>query len=286
MSPPLVCFLFDNGSLRAEATLELRKVAAALATRLGAPVVPVSLLHSSGVDPSLLGGEAAALLEPALRARLAAGRNKAVLLPFFFGPSAALTRYLPERLEALKRSFPSACFSLAAPLVDLSQPDDTRVTEALAKQVRRAMERDHLDMRTQVVLVDHGSPQPEVTAVRDYLARMLAKALEGEVAGVYPASMERREGAAYAFNDPLLADRLRLPPCNRGKVLVCLQFLAPGRHAGRGGDIEQIGLAAQAENPALELRYTQPLGEDDRLLSVLAERYAQAVQALNEVDGK
>ncbi|HRE81126.1 MAG TPA: CbiX/SirB N-terminal domain-containing protein, partial [Opitutaceae bacterium] len=177
------------------------------------------------------------------------------------------------------------CFSVAAPLVDLSQPHDTRVAEALARQVRMALKRDHLAPETHVILVDHGSPQPEVTAVRDHLARMLAKALEGEVAGVYPASMERREGAAYAFNDPMLADRLRLPPCNRGKVLVCLQFLAPGRHAGKGGDIEQIGVTAQAENPGLELFYTLPLGDDDRLLTVLAERYAQAVRALNEVDG-
>ncbi|HRE81125.1 MAG TPA: cobalamin biosynthesis protein CbiX, partial [Opitutaceae bacterium] len=98
MSPLPICFLFDNGSLRSEATLELRKIAAALSSRLERPVLPVSLLHSSGVDPSLLGGQAAELLEPALRVHVAEGRNKAVLLPFFFGPSAALTRYLPERL--------------------------------------------------------------------------------------------------------------------------------------------------------------------------------------------
>ncbi|HEY0943642.1 MAG TPA: cobalamin biosynthesis protein CbiX, partial [Opitutaceae bacterium] len=94
-----LCFLFDNGSLRAASTLSLRGVAAALSTRIDAPVRAVSLLHSSAIDPAELDGEPAELLEPALDAYFASGGRSAVLLPLFFGPSAALTDYVPARVE-------------------------------------------------------------------------------------------------------------------------------------------------------------------------------------------
>ena len=87
--------MFDNGSLRPEATLGLRAVASALAERIGTTVHPVSLLHSSGIDPAALAGRPAELLEPALDRFLAEGGREGVLVPLFFGPSAALTDYVP-----------------------------------------------------------------------------------------------------------------------------------------------------------------------------------------------
>ena len=107
MKSPILptCFLFDNGSLRAASTLNLRVVAKALEAEIGAPVKAVSLLHSSGVDAAELGGVRAELLEPALQEWLAAGAEReAVVLPFFFGPSGALTEYLPERLAAVRQT--------------------------------------------------------------------------------------------------------------------------------------------------------------------------------------
>lgn len=269
------CYLCDNGSLRPESTLSLRRVSAALAARTGRRVVPVSLLHSDKVPADQLGGEPAVLLEAALRAQFAAEPAGAVtLLPLFFGPSAALTEYIPDRLRVLRAAHPQSCVRLAPWLVDVTSPD-RRVAGMLAGQVRGVV-RAAGWTRPAVLLVDHGSPQRGVTAVRDHLAEQLRAELGDGVAAVGAASMERRAGAAYDFNGPLLAAALRTAPFDRGEVVVALQFLAPGRHAGAGGDIAEICRAAEAERPGLRTRMTEPLAAEAGLVDVLADRLAAA----------
>lgn len=271
------CFLFDNGSLRAEPTLSLRKVAQAFARELGKPVQAVSLLHSSGVPVEALGGEPARLLEPALVDYFKSHpTGDVVLVPLFFGPSAALTEYVPERVKAIQVKFPQAVIRLAPPLMNVADHDDCRVAVMLADQVR-AVARTRDWNRPKVVLVDHGSPQRAVTAVRDHLARQLRAALREEAEGVVAASMERREGDAYAFNEPLLATALRTPPFNEGEVIVALQFLSPGRHAGPEGDVAKICASARNEYTRLSTATTEPIATDPRLASLLAERMLQAV---------
>ncbi|TAG25735.1 MAG: cobalamin biosynthesis protein CbiX, partial [Verrucomicrobia bacterium] len=54
MTDDFACFLFDNGSFRADSTRSLRGVAARLAERLGHPVRAVSLLHSTRVPAAEL----------------------------------------------------------------------------------------------------------------------------------------------------------------------------------------------------------------------------------------
>ena len=61
--------LVDNGSHRAQATLSLRRIAAALSEKVGHKVNPVSLLHSTKVDPSELNGEPAQIFEPFIKAQ-------------------------------------------------------------------------------------------------------------------------------------------------------------------------------------------------------------------------
>jgi sirohydrochlorin ferrochelatase len=280
-SPDLpTCFLFDNGSLRAASTLNLRKVASALEQQIGARVEAVSLLHSSGVDAAELGGKRAQLLEPALHNWFAAEPTSAVVaLPFFFGPSAALTAYLPERIEALKNKFPGATVERAGWLVDPGQPDE-RIASALADAVRATIRAQSLS-RPKVVVVDHGSPQRDVAAVRDFLAGQVARSLGAEVEAVGAASMESRAGAEYAFNEPLLADRLRTTPFDAGDVVIALQFLSPGRHAGAGGDVAEICAAARSERRELRIWMTETIGTDPRVIDVLAERYRQAVAKLS-----
>lgn len=279
VSGPPLCLLFDNGSLRPASTLALRALARILAARLPARVEAVSLLHSSGVPAAELGGEPARLLEPALAeffAREPEGR--AVLLPLFFGPSAALTDYVPARMEALRARFPAACMVLADCLVHPERDDAPELAVMLADRVRAVIAERSLS-RPRVVLVDHGTPQPAVTAVRDFLAAGLAAALGGEVAGVAAASMERRPGPDYAFNDPLLEDCLRTPPHDGGDVVVALQFLSPGRHAGPDGDVATICRAAEAKRPGLRTFMTGTLSGDARLADILARRFDAAVSA-------
>jgi sirohydrochlorin ferrochelatase len=270
----MICLLFDNGSLRPAATFSLRRTAAALARRLPVPVHAVSLLHSSAIDAADLDGEPARLLEPALGEALAAGELTLLLLPLFFGPSAALTEYVPRRIEAMAARHGPADIRLARPLVDPAAGGDTRIAQALAERVRWTLQ-DHELRRPRVVLVDHGSPQPAVAVVRNHLAAQLASIVGGETEAVAPASMERRPGEAYAFNDPLLEDRLTTAPFNEGDVVVALQFLAPGRHAGPGGDIAQICARAHERCVGLRTYLTEPLEDDPRIVDVLVDRYRE-----------
>ncbi len=277
VSDPPICFLFDNGSLRAASTRSLRALAEALAVRIEARVEAVSLLHSSGVPEFELEGRKARLLEPALDAHWQEGGGEVILLPLFFGPSAALTEYVPARLAALRRKWPEGLARLARPLVDIDAVEDRRLARALADGIRATMGRAGL-VRPAVLLVDHGTPQPAVTQVREYLGGQLRQELAGEASSVGTASMERREGAEYAFNEPLLARALRTAPFNAGDVVVALQFLSPGRHAGPGGDVAEICAAAEAEQAELRTHMTEPLGAHPSLVEVLAERYRETIR--------
>ena len=274
-APAPLCVLFDNGSLRPEATLNLRTVALRLQAAIGAGVQPVSLLHSSAIAPSQLGGEPAQLLEPALGLLLKAGIPDLVLLPLFFGPSAALTAYVPRRLQHLRRAFPAMRIRLGRWLVDAGNRRDTRIAAILADRVRAVM-RDRRLRRPSVVLVDHGSSQPEVIAVRDLLGRQVRRMLTGEIGGLAVASMERRPGPEYDFCDPLLTTLLRRAEYARKRVVIARQFISPGRHAGPGGDIADICRAAEQAQPGMTIHLTHPIGDDPRLIDVLADRYEAA----------
>jgi len=274
---PTVCFLFDNGSLRSAATLALRGLARTLERSLPVPVEAVSLLHSSGVDAAALDGVPARLLEPALAEFFAREpRGRAVLLPLFFGPSAAPTDYVPARLEALRGRFPEARLVQADWLVRPERDPADELSGILRDRVRAVMTAEGL-VRPRVVLVDHGTPQPAVNAVRNFLGERLRALLGAEVAGVAVASMERRAGSEYDFNEPLLETCLRTVPHDRGDVVVALQFLSPGRHAGPDGDVAAICRGAEAARPGLRAFMTETMAGDERLAAVLARRYEEAV---------
>lgn len=259
--------LVDNGSLQPAATLQLRAIASALSARVGRPVEPVSLLHSSAIDPLQLGGNPAEILEPAIRRRHAGGQRTFVIVPLFFAPSAALTEYIPERIRALETSLNGLVVRVAPPLVDAAPPD-ARLTMILADHVRQTMQAHELS-KPWVVLVDHGSPQPAVGAVRDQLAAHLRDSLGDTVSTVLAASMERREGARYDFNEPLLSRALQQVS---GPGIVALLFFSPGRHAGPGGDIAEICAEAERAHPGLRAVLTPLVGEHPGLIDLLTDR--------------
>lgn len=287
--------LVDNGSLEPAATLALRGLAVRLAGRLGRPVAPVSLLHSSAIDPALIGGESAEILFPSLERRLAAGQHDFILLPLFFGPSRALTEYLPENLARLRRKFPRLRLKLAPPL---HAARDNRLAQILADHVLECGSLPAGDVKPppseqtpdrlpagsckdaavapRIVLVDHGSPVAAVTAVRNELAQQLAGLLGPRVAAVAPASMERRAGPEYDFCRPLLADLLATPPWNSGRVIVAMQFLLPGRHAGPAGDVAEICRGAESAHPGLKTQMTRLVAEHPLLVNLLVDRWRAA----------
>ena len=267
--PAPLTFLMDNGSLEPAATLGLRRLAAQLGERLGTRVDPVSLLHSSAVPAEKLGGTPAEILEPALERRLAARQHEFLIVPLFFGPSGALTDYLPKRLAHLRAKHPALSVHVAAPLF---APGDDRLARILADQVRALGASSR-----RVALVDHGSPAKAVTEVRNELACQLAGQLGADYT-VAPASMERREGAEYDFCEPLLEKLLRSPGWNAGEVVVAMQFLLPGRHAGPDGDVAEICRTTEtASAGTLRTTMTGLVGEHPLLVDILADRWRAAV---------
>ena len=271
MSPPAT-LLVDNGSLQPAATLALRGLATKLSHRLGHPVEPVSLLHSSGIDPKLLAGRPAEILVPALERRLVAGQNEFVVLPLFFGASQALTVYVPENVARLQAKYPALNLRLAPPLHVVG---DDRLARILADQVKAELGTEPRKS-VRVALVDHGSPIREVTAVRDELATQLAALLGPHVAAVAPCSMERRPDPAYDFTAPLLADLLAAPEWCSSHVIVAMQFLLPGRHAGPEGDVAKLCRRAEAAHPGLSTRMTGLVGAHPLLVEILADRWSRA----------
>ncbi len=166
---------------------------------------------------------------------------------------------------------------VAAPLVDLADEGDAAVAELLSELAVAEIERQGLGPRTKALLVDHGSPSRDVTRCRDHVARQMADRLAGRVDGVLACSMERREGAEYDFNEPLLAAALeRLDPVADRELLVCLMFFSPGRHAGPGGDIETIVARSPWAQAGGRARFCPLAGESPLLVDLLARRAREA----------
>lgn len=219
--------LADNGSLNPEATLGLRRLARELSSRIGGPVDPVSVLHSDKVDPALLGGIRADTFETYARRAKAEGVETLEVFPLFIGPSLAITEFLPERAAALGLNL-----EVRPPLAAAGRE------EALCAILEDNLRSTGWTKGSGTVLLcDHGSPLPAVTAVREDLAVRLRRRLglaESELLG---CAMERREGPQYAFNEPMLADAIRDA---RGRAVILMLFLLPGRHAGPGGDVASL----------------------------------------------
>lgn len=252
-------YLVDNGSLREDAWRMLAGHASRLRQLTGLDVEPASLLHSDRLPPEMVDGFPPRTLEPTIRAAWLGCVRRFHVQPFFLAPSAAWTEYWPARLAVLRREWGDFECRTGPVLGPTLERDDGMLTALLAVAVRERIGQAGL-VRPAVVLVDHGSPQPTVTAVRDFIAQRLAQTLAGEVAWVQAASMERRPGASYAFNEPLLAELLRRPECTGQPVVVALFFLSPGRHAGPDGDIASICREAELVSPGLSTWRTEPLG--------------------------
>lgn len=267
--------LVDNGSRRADATLALRRLAERLAERLSRAVDPVSLLHSSAVPTQALDGQPAETLEPYLMDRAARGIERFLAVPLFFGRSRALTNLIPQTVERVSRGLERPIrLDVAAELCPLPE-GEPRLASILDRAVRAAI--DELELkpmeRPSVILVDHGSPIPEVTAARRWLGARLELLAEGEYL-VHEAAMERRPGPEYAFNGDLLEEALEKIAAAqpRAAVIIAMQFIGPGRHAGEGGDVAAICQAARRRHPELQIRVSRLVGEDDGLVDILSDR--------------
>lgn len=270
-------YLVDNGSLRPDATLVLRQLAEKLSLQTGYTVEPVSLLHSNKVPKESLNGMPARTVRSTLKRALESGQRDFIFLPLFLGPSRAIVDYLPELIEEGRSQFPDLNAVISDPLSgpDVEHPE-IRLAEVLAAQVRSVCHSEEIVL-PQVAVVDHGTPYKPVNTLRNRVAEQVAQLLEGEVASVQGASMERREGPEYDFNEPLL-EKLKAADGAHSRVLVCAMFfLLPGRHAGDGGDVHEIcdGLIESGRFKVIER--TPLLAEHPTLINILADRLSAAL---------
>ncbi len=218
--------LVDNGSYEPAATLALRGLALEAGKLIGQEVRPVSTMHSTKIDPALLGGVPAIIFEGAIQQAKADGIDELVVIPLFIGPSRAITEYLPKVFAdaqpgAMKLAIREPLFGPELVNMLIDNLNSTGWTKGSGT----------------VLLCDHGSPIPEVTRCRNFFAVSLRSQLGLKDDELIACSMERREGAEYDFNEPLLEHALQGA---KGEAVILMLFLLPGRHAGAEGDVATI----------------------------------------------
>lgn len=277
MSDSLPCtLLVDNGSYRPQSTLSLRRIAAAVTELVGHTIHPVSLLHSTKAKPEDLNGIPAEIFEPFLKKKRGEGINSFMVLPLFFGHSAAIYEYVPQRVMEMQEKWPELEVRTAPCMVDITQPADTAVAEVLADLVRKKMREENLT-KPAVTLVDHGTPRKFVNDVRNFLGVQLQELLKDDCGAVEVSSMERREEEEYAFNEPLLENLLGSPGFEK-EVILSMLFISPGRHAGPGGDIAEICEEAEKKNPGLKTHMSDLFATHDAVFPLLAKRFHQGLE--------
>ena len=250
-------FLVDNGSYEPTATLGLRRLAQEVGKLIGQEVRPVSTMHSTKIDPALLGGVPAVIFEGAVQQAKADGIDEIVVLPLFIGPSRAITEYLPK------------VFADAQPgAMRLSIREPLFGPELTGMLIDNLKSTGWTKGSGTVYLCDHGSPIPEVTRCRDFFASAIRGQLGLKDDELIACSMERREGPEYAFNEPLLEDALQSA---KGEAVILMLFLLPGRHAGGDGDVATI--AKEHAPEGLNWKLSPLLGTHPALPALLFRRH-------------
>jgi sirohydrochlorin ferrochelatase len=273
-----VCILVDNGSLKPEAILALRRVTEQLAFRTNVDFRATGLLHSNKVDASRLGGRPARVFVESMQELLDLGQRDFLILPFFLGPSLAIVDWLPKKLTVFRNNYEDLKVKIASPLFgngDGAEPLATAIKDRVGEVVQREGLR-----RPFVALVDHGTPKIAVNEVRERVGKIAESLLDGKVAGLTSCSMERRPEPVYDFNDPLLVELLqdrKVVPA--GDIVVALLFLSPGRHAGTGGDVEMLCEEARRDRSDLRTFLTEPLGEHPAIVDLLEQRLRECLDA-------
>ena len=269
-----VYLLIDNGSKKSEATLSLRELAVQLSAKSGKHVHAVSLQHADAVDKSLLNNIPAEIFSGFLRQQLEQGKRDFIVIPLFFGVSRALTSFIPAQVTELQNEFGPFNVKVAEVIYPLPAKEH-RLAAILFDHIQTIINQKSSQIKN-IVLVDHGSPVPQITEVRKQVSITLQSLLGTDVK-LGQAVMERREGSEYDFNGDLLEDWLKVHAENGVKnIIVAMLFFLPGRHAGECGDIQQICDCVMAQYPNTEISITPLIGEHESLITILQDRLLAA----------
>jgi sirohydrochlorin ferrochelatase len=265
--------LVDNGSVEPAAHEGLRSAARAIGARANVRVEAVSWRHSDRIPASSLGDGAAQTLSPWIRACVSAGEREFLIVPFFISAQGAIGSALARDLDSL--GFQTGGFSYSF-TEGLSAGGV--LPRILSERVKAVIAAQGLS-RPAVVVADHGGPSRASAQIRDRVALEVRAELGSSVRALGAASMESPDGPEYGFNRPLLEEALALPGFESGDVVVAPLFLLPGRHAGKGGDLETIARVAEARSPGLRCHFADLVGSHPLALDTLAGALSRALGA-------
>ena len=273
-----IVLLVDNGSIRADATKQLRILAKKLSVAAKIKVQPVSLRHADKISAELLDGEVAQVFLSFMDEYLLQGERKFIILPLFFAEGRAVTELISNQLLSFQALYTNFTFQVADVVYPLPNGEPLLV-DMIYDLILKKAEGSPLSKKN-IVLVDHGSPQPRVTEVRKHLAKLVQKKLS-TTGALAEAVMERRKGDEYLFNGELLQDWLtRKAQAGEKSVIVCLLFFLAGRHAGKGGDIDEICRKVEDEYPKFKIAVCPLIAEHKELVSILLARLQVAQQKI------
>jgi sirohydrochlorin ferrochelatase len=268
-----VILLCDNGSTQPNATLQLRRLAQQLSAQAGQTIHPVSLQHANRIEASKLEGEPAQVFSEFMQQQLSSGETEFILLPIFFGKSKALTSFVPDEADKLRQQYGDFSLRLAEVIYPLPAGDPLLV-DILHDHIQQTAARHQLPLQN-LVLVDHGSPIPRVTEVRQHLAQQIQGRLADGIR-LEQAVMERREGKEYDFNGELLEHWLnQKAEAGAKSALVIMMFFLAGRHAGENGDIVQICDSVMQQHPGFKVAISPLIAEHPAFVAILQLRLQQ-----------
>jgi sirohydrochlorin ferrochelatase len=112
-----------------------------------------------------------------------------------------------------------------------------------------------------VLLVDHGSRRPQANEQLEALAESVRARLPDRI--VLTAHLEIAQ-------PDIAAGIAACAEAGAREVVVHPYFLGPGRHTAE--DIPRRVAEAAAAHPDLEIRISQPLGLDERVIDVVVDR--------------
>ena len=265
-----IILLVDNGSLRANATLQLRKLSQQLGVVADCKIYPVSLNHADKIPLDDLGGKAAWIFQIFMRQFLQQGWRDFIILPLFFGKSSAITTLISNHLMSFQSRYIDMTFQIADVVYPLPKSEPILVG-IFYDHIMTTVQQAAFPLKN-IVVVDHGSPLPRVTAVRQHLVHCLQAKFSADTL-LEQAVMERREGDEYLFNGILLKDWL----IDKAKVgektaIVSLLFFLAGRHAGEEGDIEMICQQVMRDYPHFKIAICPLVAEHPQLVALLRTR--------------
>lgn len=270
-----VILLSDNGSIRVNAALQLRELAIELSNKTGHKINPVSLQHADRIAETELNGIPAQTFTNFIKKKLIQDERHFILLPLFFGNSKALTQFIPDEANLLKQEYGDFKLDIGEVIYPIPQGEKL-LSKIILEHIHITANNKKLPLNN-VVLVDHGSPNPRVTEVRKHLANAVQNDLPANC-HLEQAVMERREGKEYDFNGDLLKDWLiTKASSSENSAIIVLMFFLPGRHAGSGGDIEEICASVTNNYPQFKISISPLITNHPDFLNILQNRLSRAL---------